>query len=77
METMDKINKKFPDNSVRLASEGTKKTWVMRRELKSPNYTTSWADLPTTVLKKNSWDITSNIRYPSIIYNTYICWYIH
>jgi DNA polymerase V len=50
METMDKINSKFPDNTIKLASEGCNRTWAMRRELKSPNYTTNWADLPTTVL---------------------------
>lgn len=49
METMDKINLKFPDNNIKLASEGIKKSWIMRRELKSPNYTTDWNDLPVTV----------------------------
>lgn len=48
MEAMDKINKRFPDK-LKLASEGTKKTWVMRRDLKSPNYTTDWNDLPVTI----------------------------
>ncbi len=49
MKTMDEINKKFPNNRFKLASEGTKKTWVMNRELKSPNYTTDWNDLPETI----------------------------
>ena len=49
METMDKINIKFPHNNIKLASEGTKKSWVMKRNLKSPNYTTEWKDLPVTV----------------------------
>ena len=48
METMDKVNKKYNKPMIKLASEGTKKSWVMRRELKSPNYTTDWNDLPST-----------------------------
>lgn len=50
METMDKINKRFP-NKVKLAAEGNNKTWAMKRELKSPNYTTNWNDLPVTTTK--------------------------
>jgi DNA polymerase V len=48
METMDKLNKKFNKHIIKLGSEGTRKSWVMRRNLKSPNYTTDWNDLPTT-----------------------------
>jgi DNA polymerase V len=48
METMDKLNKKYNKQIIKLASEGTKKSWVMRRSFKSPNYTTDWKDLPTT-----------------------------
>ncbi|MES2546522.1 MAG: DUF4113 domain-containing protein [Pseudomonadota bacterium] len=48
METIDKINLKFPNNNIKLASEGIKKSWSMRRDLKSPNYTTDWNDLPFT-----------------------------
>lgn len=51
MQTIDKINLKFPNNNVKLASEGINKSWVMRRELKSPNYTTDWKDLPVTTFK--------------------------
>ncbi|QBS11174.1 DUF4113 domain-containing protein [Legionella israelensis] len=29
-----------------LASEGQLKLWKMRREMKSPNYTTQWSELP-------------------------------
>lgn len=50
METMDKLNKKYNKQVIKLASEGTKKSWVMRRNLKSPNYTTDWKDLPSTTL---------------------------
>lgn len=48
MKTMDEINKKFPNNKFKLASEGNKKAWIMNRDLKSPNYTTDWNDLPVT-----------------------------
>lgn len=50
METMDKLNKKYNKQIIKLASVGTRKSWVMRRNLKSPNYTTDWKDLPTTTL---------------------------
>ena len=46
MTTMDNINKKYHRGSIRLASEGVNKTWVMRRGKKSPNYTTDWNELP-------------------------------
>ena len=49
METMDKINLKFPNNNIKIASEGSKKQWSMRRALKTPNYTTDWKDLPVTI----------------------------
>jgi DNA polymerase V len=49
MATMDKINRKYDKHTIKLASEGTNKTWVMKRDLKSPNYTTDWHDLPNTV----------------------------
>ena len=54
MATIDKINLKFPNHTIKLASEGTNKSWAMRRELKSPNYTTDWNDLPVTVRPKVS-----------------------
>ena len=54
MDTMDKINLKFPNNKLKLASEGIKQTWVMNRNLKTPNYTTDWNDLPVTVAPRLS-----------------------
>lgn len=50
MATLDKLNRKFGKGTIKLASEGTKRSWVMRRDLKSPNYTTDWKDLPTTIV---------------------------
>ena len=46
METLDRINQKYSKGTVKLASEGIDKTWVMRRGAKSPNYTGSWGELP-------------------------------
>jgi hypothetical protein len=36
---MDRINQKYARGTVKLASEGTERAWVMRRSYKSPNYT--------------------------------------
>ena len=46
MTTLDNINKKYSKGTIKLASEGTKKAWVMRRSFKSPNYTGDWSELP-------------------------------
>lgn len=46
MGTLDRINKKYDRGTIRLASEGVHKSWVMRRSYKSPNYTGDWKELP-------------------------------
>ena len=46
MDVFDAINRKFGRNTVRLAAQGFQKPWAMKREMKSPNYTTQWSDLP-------------------------------
>ncbi len=46
MQTMDFINKKYGERTVRLAAEGFQKTWSMKRQLKTPNYTTRWSEIP-------------------------------
>ena len=46
MSTLDSINKKYSKGTIKLASEGTHKAWVMRRSFKSPNYTGAWNELP-------------------------------
>ena len=46
MRTLDAINRKMGQGSVSIAASGTKQRWAMRRESKSPNYTTAWAELP-------------------------------
>jgi DNA polymerase V len=50
MTTLDSLNRKFGKGTIKLASEGTNRSWVMRRDLKSPNYTTDWSDLPVTTM---------------------------
>jgi DNA polymerase V len=46
MGCLDEINKKFGRNSLFLAAEGCRKTWAMKQNLKSPNYTTQWREIP-------------------------------
>jgi DNA polymerase V len=46
MDTVDKINSKYRRSTIYLASEGTERTWSMRRSFKSPNYTGDWNELP-------------------------------
>lgn len=46
METVDNINRKYHRGTIHLASEGTDRTWSMRRSFKSPNYTGDWKELP-------------------------------
>jgi DNA polymerase V len=43
---MDRINDRFGPRTLRLAAEGTRQTWSMRSQLRSPAYTTSWKQLP-------------------------------
>lgn len=47
MTAIDKINERYGLHTVRLASQGYRNDWAMRRELKSRNYTAEWDELPT------------------------------
>lgn len=50
MTAVDAINQRHGRGSLQLASAGLtgeKRKWAMRQSLKTPNYTTSWRDLPT------------------------------
>jgi DNA polymerase V len=42
---MDKLNHHYGTGTIRLASEGFRKRWAMKRENVSPNYTTNWGDI--------------------------------
>jgi len=46
MRVMDAINRKMGKGSVTVASSGVRPRWAMRRERKSPSYTTEWDELP-------------------------------
>lgn len=46
MNTMDRINAKWGAMTMRVASEGTGKRWVMRQAHLSPRYTSDWRELP-------------------------------
>lgn len=58
MKKIDKINKKWGSDTIRYASTGYKKNWKMKREMKSPSYTTNWNELP--VAKANSKKMNGN-----------------
>ena len=47
MSVMDSINRRMGKGSMTIAASGTKQRWAMRRDAKSPNYTTDWNELPT------------------------------
>lgn len=48
MTVVDKLNKKWGRNFVKLAAEGVnRKDWYMKQERKSPEYTTNWNELLT------------------------------
>jgi len=46
MRVMDAINRRMGQGSVTIAASGVRQRWAMRRERKSPNYTTDWNELP-------------------------------
>ena len=45
MKTIDQINYRYGNSTIRLASEGVKKKWLMRREMISPCCTTNFNEL--------------------------------
>lgn len=45
MKALDRVNRKYGRGAVHTASQGIRNTWVMRRELKSPNYLGDWNEL--------------------------------
>ena len=46
MRVMDAINRRMGQGSITIAASGIRQRWAMRRERKSPNYTTNWNELP-------------------------------
>ena len=46
MSAIDRINATFGRGTLHSAAEGVRKEWTMKREMKSPAYTTRWDQLP-------------------------------
>jgi DNA polymerase V len=46
MQVIEQVNHKYGSRTLRLAAEGFQKDWSMRRQMKSPCYTTQWSELP-------------------------------
>ena len=44
-QVMDKLNLHFGAGTLRIATEGEKQRWTLRREFLSPSYTTNWNDI--------------------------------
>lgn len=49
MKSLDGLNRRFGSGTIFHGAQGTQARWSMRRELKSPNYTTRLADLPVVL----------------------------
>ncbi|AVM44038.1 DNA polymerase V subunit UmuC [Victivallales bacterium CCUG 44730] len=45
-KALDSINTKYGRGTIFHLSEGVKKPWQMRRDMLTPNYTTSWSQIP-------------------------------
>src|SRR5690606_1637137 len=45
MHTIDKLNLKYGSKKLKLASQAMDKTWKMKQDKLSPNYTTKWNDI--------------------------------
>jgi DNA polymerase V len=46
MAALDTLNARYGRGSVNVSTQGGRSGWQMKQERKSPNYTTSWKDLP-------------------------------
>ena len=49
MEVMDGINRRYGTGTMVIAAQGIEPNWKMRRELKSPNFTTKLSDIPCVI----------------------------
>lgn len=45
MKVMDALNTKYHEKKIKIASQALDKTWKMRQQRLSPNYTTKWNDI--------------------------------
>jgi DNA polymerase V len=46
MKTLDTLNQRYGRGTVKVSTQGAFKDWQMLQERKSPNYTTSWDEVP-------------------------------
>lgn len=51
-ETIDRVNMLMGKDTIRYAALGIKQNWQMKREMKSPSYTTHWDELPVVKAKR-------------------------
>ncbi|MBU3990692.1 MAG: DUF4113 domain-containing protein [Gammaproteobacteria bacterium] len=49
MEVIDRANAIWGRGTLRSAATGVSKSWVMKREKMSPQYTTHWEQLPVAI----------------------------
>ncbi|MFP4369200.1 MAG: Y-family DNA polymerase [Candidatus Kapaibacterium sp.] len=57
-EVMDQVNMEMGSGTLFYAASGIKRDWHMKREMKSPHYTTRWNDIPEVSAAEQSglWD---------------------
>ena len=46
MQTLDLINARYGKGTLRLSRDGSRHSWKMLQENKSPEYTTNWDEFP-------------------------------
>lgn len=46
MTALDGLNQRFGTGTLKVAAMDMQQEWAMRRDAKTPNYTTQWAELP-------------------------------
>jgi DNA polymerase V len=46
MQALDNLNQRYGRGTVKVSTQGAFQGWQMRQERKSPNYTTSWLEVP-------------------------------
>lgn len=49
MKTLDALNTRYGKGTVKLSQDGSRHSWKMRQESRSPEYTTNWDELPICV----------------------------
>lgn len=46
MHVFDRVNLRNGDNALKFVATGVERNWMMRSEMRSPQYTTRWEDIP-------------------------------